>query len=115
MGEQGGGGNAIGGGGQAVEVLAYVSRVRDVGCEVDDATFTLADVESNPVSFSSFFFPISSVSFPGLEGLSAESENSFSLFPRHSSVSPSLPPSPPPSLPLQNKTRSAAPTPRPPN
>ena len=31
------------------EVLAYVSRVRDVGCDVDDATFTLEQVESNIV------------------------------------------------------------------
>jgi chorismate synthase len=44
VGEQGENGT-----GSAVEVLAYVSRVRDVGCEVDDATFTLAEVESNPV------------------------------------------------------------------
>ena len=49
VGEQGGSGSSDGSG-RAVEVLAYVSRVRDVGCEVDDATFTLADVESNPVS-----------------------------------------------------------------
>lgn len=51
VGEQGGnsGNSGSGSGGRAVEVLAYVSRVRDVGCEVDDATFTLADVESNPV------------------------------------------------------------------
>jgi len=29
------------------EVLAYVSRVREIGCDVDEASFTLADVESN--------------------------------------------------------------------
>jgi chorismate synthase len=29
------------------EVLAYVSRVRDIGCEVDDSTFTMEDVERN--------------------------------------------------------------------
>ena len=60
VGEQGGSGSGGGGSGRAVEVLAYVSRVRDVGCEVDDATFTLAQVESNPVSsFSlSLFFSL---------------------------------------------------------
>jgi chorismate synthase len=31
------------------EVLAYVSRVRDVGCEVDHAALTLAAIEANPV------------------------------------------------------------------
>jgi len=31
------------------EVLAYVSRVRDIGCEVDEASFTMQDVESNIV------------------------------------------------------------------
>jgi chorismate synthase len=31
------------------EVLAYVSRVREIGCEVDEATFTMEDVESNIV------------------------------------------------------------------
>ena len=57
VGEQGGSGSGSsgsGGIGRAVEVLAYVSRVRDVGCEVDDATFTLAEVESNPVSVECF-------------------------------------------------------------
>ena len=49
VGEQGG--TSGGSKGQAVEVLAYVSRVRDVGCEVDDAIFTLEQVESNPVRF----------------------------------------------------------------
>lgn len=29
------------------EVLAYVSKVRNVGCEVDNETFTMEDVESN--------------------------------------------------------------------
>jgi len=28
-------------------VLAYVSRVRDIGCDVDDSAFTMADVEAN--------------------------------------------------------------------
>ncbi|EIE21045.1 chorismate synthase [Coccomyxa subellipsoidea C-169] len=32
-----------------VEVLAYVSRVKDVGCTVDNSTFTLADIEANKV------------------------------------------------------------------
>jgi hypothetical protein len=32
-----------------LQVLAYVSRVQDIGCEVDHSTFTLADVESNIV------------------------------------------------------------------
>ena len=31
------------------EVLAYVSRVRGIGCDVDEDAFTLADVESNIV------------------------------------------------------------------
>jgi len=29
------------------EVLAYVNRVRDVGCDVDNSSFTMEDVESN--------------------------------------------------------------------
>ncbi|KAK9842532.1 hypothetical protein WJX81_004756 [Elliptochloris bilobata] len=32
-----------------VEILAYVNRVRDVDCEVDNETFTLEDVEANDV------------------------------------------------------------------
>ncbi len=32
-----------------LQVLAYVNRVRDVVSEVDHATFTQADVESNDV------------------------------------------------------------------
>ncbi|BDA45158.1 Chorismate synthase, chloroplastic [Coccomyxa sp. Obi] len=32
-----------------VEVIAYVSRVRDVGCDVDNSTFTLEQVEANDV------------------------------------------------------------------
>lgn len=31
------------------EVLAYVNKVRDVGCTVDNETFTLEQVEANPV------------------------------------------------------------------
>ncbi|KAH7622174.1 hypothetical protein Ndes2526B_g02997 [Nannochloris sp. 'desiccata'] len=31
------------------EVLAYVNRVRDVGCDVDHSTMTMAQIESNPV------------------------------------------------------------------
>ncbi|KIZ07769.1 chorismate synthase [Monoraphidium neglectum] len=31
------------------EVLAYVSQVREVGCNVDNSSFTMADVESNIV------------------------------------------------------------------
>lgn len=31
------------------QVLAYVSRVRDIGCSVDEGSFTMADVESNIV------------------------------------------------------------------
>lgn len=31
------------------EVLGYVSKVRDVGCNVDNSTFTMEDVESNMV------------------------------------------------------------------
>ena len=31
------------------QVLAYVNRVRDVTCDVDNETFTLADVEANDV------------------------------------------------------------------
>ena len=29
------------------QVLAYVNRVRDVGCNVDNSGFTMEDVESN--------------------------------------------------------------------
>ena len=32
-----------------IEVLAYVSKVQDIGCDVDDDTFTLEDVDSNIV------------------------------------------------------------------
>merc|ERR1719296_708147 len=32
-----------------VEVLAYVSKVQDIGCEVDDSTFTREEVEANMV------------------------------------------------------------------
>ena len=32
-----------------MQVLAYVSRVKDVGCSVDNSTFTLADIEANDV------------------------------------------------------------------
>jgi len=32
-----------------IEVLAYVSKVQDIGCNVDDDTFTMADVDSNIV------------------------------------------------------------------
>jgi chorismate synthase len=32
-----------------IEVLAYVSKVQDIGCTVDDDTFTMADVEANMV------------------------------------------------------------------
>ncbi len=31
------------------QILAYVNRVRDVTCEVDNEAFTLADVEANDV------------------------------------------------------------------
>lgn len=31
------------------EVLGYVSKVRDVGCNVDNSTFTMEDVESNMI------------------------------------------------------------------
>ena len=31
------------------QILAYVNRVRDVDCQVDNETFTLADVEANDV------------------------------------------------------------------
>lgn len=30
-------------------MLAYVNKVRDVGCDVDNETFTLEQVEANPV------------------------------------------------------------------
>lgn len=33
----------------AVQVIGYVNRVRDVEANVDNATFTMAQVESNPV------------------------------------------------------------------
>lgn len=36
-------------GGVLCQVLAYVSRVRDIGCEVDEDKFSLEDVESNIV------------------------------------------------------------------
>lgn len=29
------------------QILAYVSRVQDIDCQVDHSSFTLADVESN--------------------------------------------------------------------
>lgn len=32
-----------------IEVLAYVSKVQDIGCQVDDDTFTMEDVDSNMV------------------------------------------------------------------
>jgi len=32
-----------------IEVLAYVSKVQDIGCEVDDDTFTMEDVDANIV------------------------------------------------------------------
>lgn len=32
-----------------IEVLAYVSKVQDIGCDVDDDTFTMEDVDSNIV------------------------------------------------------------------
>ena len=32
-----------------LQILAYVNKVREVGCSVDNATFTLEDVESTPV------------------------------------------------------------------
>ena len=32
-----------------IEVLAYVSKVQDIGCNVDDNTFTMDDVDSNIV------------------------------------------------------------------
>jgi len=32
-----------------IEVLAYVSKVQDIGCDVDDNTFTMDDVDSNIV------------------------------------------------------------------
>lgn len=31
------------------QILAYVNRVRDVDCQVDNEAFTLADVEANDV------------------------------------------------------------------
>ena len=32
-----------------IEVLAYVSKVQDIGCDVDDDTFTMEEVDSNIV------------------------------------------------------------------
>jgi len=32
-----------------IEILAYVSKVQDIGCQVDDDTFTMEDVDSNMV------------------------------------------------------------------
>jgi len=32
-----------------IEVLAYVSKVQDIGCDVDDSTFTMDEVDSNIV------------------------------------------------------------------
>jgi len=32
-----------------IEVLAYVSKVQDIGCDVDDDTFTMEDVDANIV------------------------------------------------------------------
>jgi len=32
-----------------IEVLAYVSRVQDIGCDVDDAVFTMEEVDANIV------------------------------------------------------------------
>lgn len=32
-----------------MQVLAYVSRVKDVDCDVDNETFTIEDVEANDV------------------------------------------------------------------
>lgn len=34
---------------RGAQILAYVNRVRDVDCQVDNETFTLADVEANDV------------------------------------------------------------------
>ena len=31
------------------QILAYVNKVREVGCTVDNETFTLEQVEANPV------------------------------------------------------------------
>jgi chorismate synthase len=31
------------------QILAYVNKVREVGCSVDNAAFTLEEVESTPV------------------------------------------------------------------
>ena len=32
-----------------MQILAYVNKVREVGCTVDNETFTLEMVEANPV------------------------------------------------------------------
>jgi chorismate synthase len=37
-----------------IEVLAYVSTVQDIGCQVDDDTFTMEDVDSNMVRCPDF-------------------------------------------------------------